>query len=313
VEHVKPVNDPLAKSAVLLTFEFTAMASPCSIKVAAADAASAGKAAQAAIDEVHRIESKYSRYIAGSVVGTINAAAGRSPVAVDEETAALLQFAETLYDQSDGLFDITSGVLRQAWDFKRGVRPTLKQLGEVLPLVGWDKVEFAGGSIRLPILGMELDFGGFGKEYAADRAGATLQNHGVTHALINLGGDVRAIGPQPGGEPWLIGIAHPRRDREVIAQIPLASGGLATSGDYERYFELDGRRYCHILNPRTGQPVSYWQSISVVGALAVSAGSLSTIAMLQGAQALPFLGNQGVAYLAIDADGNRSFQHLTAL
>jgi FAD:protein FMN transferase len=306
---VRPFEDSSASN-VLLTFEFAAMASPCSLKVAAPDANLAAQAAQAAINEVRRIEAKYSRYQPGSVVSAINSNAGRNAVTVDNETLALLQFAETLYDQSDGLFDLTSGVLRRAWDFKAARKPTEQQLGQVLPLIGWAKVEVVGSSVRLPILGMEIDFGGFGKEYAADRAGAVLQDHGITHALINLGGDVRAIGPQPDGRPWLIGIAHPRQERGVFAELPLVSGGLATSGDYERYFEEGGRRYCHILNPRTGWPVTHWQSISVLGALTVSAGSLSTIAMLKGEQALQFLDAQGVAYLAVDAQGRRHVRQL---
>lgn len=296
-----------------LKFEFQAMASPCSLTVVSADAAHAGAAAQAAIDEVRRIDAKYSRYQPDSIVSRINAAAGAHFVSVDDETEALLQFAETLFDQSDGLFDITSGVLRRVWDFKRGHIPTQQQIDAVLPLVGWTKVEFFQKQIRLPILGMELDFGGFGKEYAADRACAVLQSTGIAHALVNLGGDVRAIGGQVGGQtggqadgrPWLIGIAHPRTANSVIAQIPLFSGGLATSGDYERYFEAGGKRYCHILDPRTGWPVTLWQSVSVVAGLAVSAGSLSTIAMLKGAQALEFLDAQQAAYLAIDAQGKR--------
>jgi thiamine biosynthesis lipoprotein len=295
---------------VMLNIEFAAMASPCNIKIATVDAAWAGKAAQAAMEEVHRIEAKYSRYLAGSVVTAINNTAGRVAVEVDDETAALLNFAETLFDQSDGLFDITAGVLRQVWDFKKAKAPSAAEIDRVLPLVGWQKVEFENNRIRLPILGMEVDFGGFGKEYAADRAAAVLQEYRITHALVNLGGDVRVLGPQPDGQPWRVGIAHPRSAGAVIADIPIVSGGLATSGDYERYFELDGKRLCHILDPRTGWPVSDWQSISVLSGLAVSAGSLSTIAMLKGKAALSFLDQQGAAYLAIAADGSRHMRQI---
>jgi FAD:protein FMN transferase len=293
-----------------LRLEFAAMASPCSLTLVSDNAAHAGAAAQAAIDEVRRIEAKYSRYVPGSILSRINAAAGMHFVVVDDETEALLHFAETLFDQSDGLFDITSGVLRRAWDFKRAVVPAQAQIDTLLPLVGWTKVEFFNKQIRLPILGMELDFGGFGKEYAADRACAVLQNSGIGHALVNLGGDVRVLGGQADGRPWRIGIAHPRQEGAVLAAIPLTSGGLATSGDYERHFEHNGKRYCHILDPRTGWPVNTWQSISVVAALAVSAGSLSTIAMLKGAQALQFLNAQGAAYLAIDAQGQHHLKNV---
>jgi FAD:protein FMN transferase len=295
-----------------LRLEFNAMAAPCSMTVVCADAAHAGAALQAAVREVRRIEAKYSRYLPGSVVGRINAAAGQDFIEVDEETEALLHFAQTLYDQSSGLFDITSGVLRQAWDFKRGYKPTQAQIDALLPLVGWDQVEFFSNQIRLPTAGMELDFGGFGKEYAADRACALLQAHGITQALVNLGGDVRALGQDSSGAPWLIGIAHPRQEGAIIAHLPLVRGGLATSGDYERYFEQDGQHFCHILDPRTGWPVAHWQSVSVVAALAVSAGSLSTIAMLKGQEALAFLDTQDAAYLAIDAQGQTHYKNIAA-
>jgi FAD:protein FMN transferase len=151
---------------------------------------------------------------------------------------------------------------------------------------------------------MELDFGGIGKEYAADRASTILQERGIAHSLVNLGGDVRAVGGQANGSPWHIGIRHPREpEPAVIASVDVAEGAIATSGDYERYFELGGRRYCHLLDARTGMPVSAWQSMSVAGPLAVVAGSCSTIAMLLEEGAPAFLQTQGVAWLGIDAGG----------
>jgi hypothetical protein len=124
---------------------------------------------------------------------------------------------------------------------------------------------------------MELDFGGIGKEYAADRAAAVLAQSGVEYALVNLGGDVRVVGPQADGAPWRIGIRHPREPNRVLATIALSEGALATSGDYERFFELEGKRYCHILDPRAGRPVDTFQSVSVVAPLCVVAGSCATI------------------------------------
>jgi thiamine biosynthesis lipoprotein len=127
--------------------------------------------------------------------------------------------------------------------------------------------------------------------------------HGLVHVPVHLGGDVRAAGPQQDGAPWRIGIRHPRQADEVIATVELAAGALATSGDYERFFEIDGCRYCHLLNASTGWPVRYWQSISVVAPVCVVAGSCSTIAMLLEAAGEAFLDSQGVRYLAIAEDG----------
>jgi thiamine biosynthesis lipoprotein len=184
-------------------------------------------------------------------------------------------------------------------------------LAQVCRLIGWPDVQReaaaqsggAGGRIHLPKPGMELDFGGFGKEYAADRAGHLLATLGVQHGYVNLGGDMRVLGPKPDGTPWMMGIRDPRDAAKVVATIPIAAGGLATSGDYERFFELDGRRYCHVMDPRSGRPVNYWRTVSVVAPLAVVAGNCTTIAMLKGEAGLDFLENSGFGYLAIDHAG----------
>jgi thiamine biosynthesis lipoprotein len=288
-------------------FEFSAMASRCEVRLYAPDAAQAQAWADLAIGEVRRIEVKYSRYRDDSVISAINRAAGGKPVAVDDETAALLDFGASLHGQSDGRFDLTSGVLRRAWDFKARRVPTQADLDALRPLVDWTQVEWRDRHVRLPRAGMELDFGGIGKEYAADRAGGLLAERGVQHGLVNLGGDVRVLGPAPDGTPWRIAVQAPRgAPGETLARLDVASGALATSGDYERFFEIDGRRYCHLLDARTGWPVAHWQSVSVVAPLAVAAGACATLAMLAPVPAaLSFLRSQDVRFLAIDAAGVR--------
>jgi thiamine biosynthesis lipoprotein len=289
-----------------LRHSFGAMACACEVVVVTADpeAALAPQGpVQQAVAEVRRIEAKYSRYLAGSVLSRINAAAGQGALACDAETWSLLDYADSLYQASDGLFDITAGVLRRAWDFRRPRLPDAAVLAQLCGLIGWPRVERTGRQVRLPEAGMELDFGGFGKEYAADRAADVLARAGVRHGYVSLGGDLRVVGAKPGGEAWRIGIQDPRHSGALIACIPVERGGLATSGDYERYFELDGRRYCHLLDPRDGQPVTHWRSISVVAPLAVLAGNFSTIAMLKQQDGLDFLRQAGVSYLAVDAHG----------
>lgn len=295
-----------------ITTTFEAMASRCEICLevapgtAAPDATAATRLAglaQQAVREVRRIEQKYSRYRADSIVSRINAQAGGVPVACDEETLALLAYADTLFAASGGLFDITSGVLRQAWDFRQPRLPSARRLASLCALIGWQRVERDGDVIRLPQTGMELDFGGFGKEYAADRAAALLLERGVVSGYVNLGGDLRCLGPRGDGRPWDIGIQDPREPGSTIASIPVGRGALATSGDYERFFDLDGRRYCHILDPRSGMPVEYWRSVSVLAPLATAAGSAATIAMLLQADGAAFLERSGLAYLAVDQRG----------
>ena len=294
---------------------FQAMACTGETVLVAPTLADAQSLAQPGIDEVLRIERTFSRYREDSVVSRINAAAGGDWVACDEETQSLLNFADHMHQQSGGVFDITSGVLRRAWNFaqpKAQVQgegpaaaqlPSAEQVAALLPLVGWAQVQREGTRIRLPRAGMALDFGGFGKEYAADRAAALLQRAGVLHGYVNLGGDIRLMGPKPDGSAWVIGIQHPRERSQLLATQHLTTGGLATSGDYERYIVVGGQRYCHLLNPCTGWPVNHWRTVSVTAPLAVLAGCVATIAMLQGLQGLDFLHQSGHAFIAVDHTG----------
>ncbi len=283
------------------------MASRCEVRVYAGDEPTAQRWADAAISEVRRIEAKYSRYRDDSVTTAINRAAGQSAIEVDAETAALLDFGRQLHQESAGLFDLTSGVLRRAWDFKAAIVPAAGAVQALLPLVGWHRVKWDGAQLHLPLAGMEIDFGGIGKEYAADRAATRMQEDGAQHGLVNLGGDVRIVGPQPDGAAWTIGVQDPRGPPgTAIASLAVASGAMATSGDYERFFERDGQRYCHLLDPRTGWPVAFWRSISVVAPVAVLAGACATVAMLNDVNdGLHFLRRQGVRFLGIDAKGER--------
>ncbi|HEY6898861.1 MAG TPA: FAD:protein FMN transferase [Rhodocyclaceae bacterium] len=295
--------EPPTSASRLFRKTFRAMACPCEIVIDGSDPAAAAQLIDAAIGEVLRIEYKYSRYRADSLLSRINSAAGTDWVESDEETDGLLDYANVLYTESRGLFDITSGVLRRVWDFKAGVLPAAAALADTLKLIGWPRVERSARRVRLPVAGMELDFGGFGKEYAVDRAAAMLELQGIRHGYVNLGGDMRILGPKLDDTAWLMGIQHPRQQGVLCARLPLLQGALATSGDYERFFEQDGVRYCHVLNPQTGWPARYWQSISVTAPSALVAGSITTIAMLQEAQAAAYLESSGFGYLAIDQHG----------
>jgi FAD:protein FMN transferase len=283
---------------------FHAMASACEVVLDADDEAQGQRLAAVAAAEVRRIEAAYSRYRDDSIVSRINAAAGRDFVECDDETLRLLDFAGQLYEESGGLFDITSGVLRRAWDFKAARVPDEDQLAASVAHIGWRRLERRGREVRLAQAGMELDFGGFGKEYAADRAAEALLALGVRHGYVNLAGDVRVFGPRPDGSAWSVGIQHPREPRTVLASIALKTGALATSGDYERFFEHAGRRYCHILDPRTGHSVRHWRSVSVLAPQAIVAGAVSTIAMLKQEAGLAYLRASGFDFLAIDHLGD---------
>ena len=277
------------------------MGCPCELRFHADTKQALSRAVEQCLREIRRFEKKYSRYQPDSVTSSINRSAGRAPVPIDPETAALLAYAAVCYEQSEGLFDITSGVFRQVWYRQRTTLPKRSELDACLEKAGWDKVQYSETQVYLPLAGMELDFGGVVKEYAADAAAVIAGNAGIRHGLVNLGGDIRIVGPQPDGRPWTVGIVHPLKTDAAIATVPLIQGALTTSGGYERFVEIDGKRYSHLIDPRTGWPVEGLLSVSVVARQAVVAGSIASIALLQQpAGGLGWLERCGVPYLAVD-------------
>jgi len=239
--------------------------------------------ARAAENEAFRIERKFSRFREESVVSEIARNAGRAPVAVDDETVALVEAALDLARLTGGRFDPTVGVLRRAWNFRAPRVPDDDELAALLPLVNHGAVSVRDGTVFLEREGMELDLGGVGKEYAVDRAADVLRAHGVTSALLNFAGDVRTIGGRGDGRPWSIGVADPRAPGQCRFAVRLIGGaGVATSGDYERCFVKDGVRYHHLLDATTGRPAQGVMSATVVAASAFLAGRIATAAFLLG-------------------------------
>lgn len=296
---------------------FRAMAGPCEVLVDTDDRRVARRVVAIAAAEARRIERKYSRYLDDSVLSRINRT-GDDPdgdgVEVDDETARLLDYAGRLYELSDGRFDVTSGVLRRAWTFDGSDRlPADEAVEAARRRIGWPRVRRDGNRVALEP-GMELDFGGLGKEYAVDsaarRIAGAFRSLGV---LVNFGGDVAVPVPRRGGRPWRVGIedADAAADggtaagtggaggdpSRAVRTLNLVQGGLATSGDARRFLLKDGVRYSHILDPRTGRPVEGApRSVTVAAGTCTDAGMLATFAMLRGAEAEEFLREQGVRH-----------------
>ncbi len=289
-----------------LQTKFKALGSLCELQLIGESRKTLEDAARKAVAELERIEVKYSRYRDESIVSRINQAAGSGrKIPVDEETARLLDYADTAFRESGGLFDITSGVLRRAWNFREQKAPEQDELAPLLELVGWRLVSWQAPHIALPREGMELDFGGFGKEYAADRVADLCRRAGVRHGLVDLGGDLCVVGPHPDGSPWMVGIRDPSDPARALASLPLSHGSIATSGDYERFIEIDGKRYSHLLDPRTGWPVQSLAGVTVVADRSLIAGTASTVAMLKGSAAPRWLARLGLPHLWIDRAGRR--------
>ena len=285
---------PLTRSGDDFLCQFQAMATPCEVRIETRDRELAGKAAQAAMAVARRIEDKFSRYRDDSVIGRINRAGGQS-VAVDKETARLLDFAAHCFELSDGLFDITSGVLRRAWTFDGSANlPEASRVEALRNLVGWKKVTWRKPYFTLPE-GMEIDFGGLAKEYAVDRALAEARMVASAPMLVNFGGDLAVSGPRGNGQRWHVAIASVDSEQQMAAMLDLGQGGLATSGDARRYLLKDGVRYSHILDPRTCWPVTDApRSVTVAAASCVEAGLTATLAMLHGSGAEKFLKQEGM-------------------
>jgi thiamine biosynthesis lipoprotein len=285
-------------------FTFKAMACSNELSFYAKNKKVAKSIAAEAIAAVNALEARYSRYLPDSLLTQINESAGDlSGVNVDRETAALLNYSQACFEQSDGLFDITSGVLRRVWDFKSNKLPDDKELRATLDLIGWDKVIWKDPKLMLPIAGMEIDFGGVVKEYAADTCANLCRARATKHGLVNMGGDIHVIGPHPDGKAWKIGIQNPDNPKEIVRTVSLKHGGLASSGDYQRFMVIAGKRYGHILNPKTGWPVQGLRAVSVIAPQCLIAGSTSTIAMLKGKEGKTWLDEVGLPYLWYDEGG----------
>jgi len=294
VAYSKGVEYEIRETGSHWIISYTAMAGPCEILVRSENKSEVSDLASLSFAETSRIEREFSRYRDDNIVHAINSSDG-APVEVNDEMARLLDYADQCYRLSDGLFDITSGVLRKAWKFDgRDAQPDRRLIESLRSLVGWDKVRWDGRCLRLQP-GMEIDLGGIGKEYAVDRVAETLSRASGVPLMVNFGGDIRAVASEPGFAPWIIGIENPEQTNSAVGQINLTNGGVATSGDLRRFCLVDGVRMGHILNPRTGWPVSGApRSVTVVGNFCVEAGLLATLAMLHGSAAETFLREQEV-------------------
>ncbi|MBU2880481.1 FAD:protein FMN transferase [Psychrosphaera sp. B3R10] len=291
-----------------LAILFNAMASPCEVLIETDDFNETGRIAKLICERTWQIEDKFSRYNPLSIVSKINNS-NNKPVAIDPETYRLLQFSHSCFQISGGLFDITSGILRQVWTFDGSDRiPKKSDVNRLLKSIGWQHVKWDESSITLPN-NMEIDLGGIGKEYAVDVAVQLLRAETPYSALVNFGGDI-AVTNQPKfdpapqqqlhqnktinrvktAHPWHIAIELGDKQTSDLTTIELTTGAIATSGDANRYLVKDGQRYCHILNPKTGWPVAGGpSSVTVAAPTCIEAGIAATIAMLKGNSAKAFL------------------------
>ena len=295
---------------MLLRHRFSAMGCPCELAIYLPQGLerTRGVKRKAIIDialgEIERLEQQYSHYRAESGIKRLQRLArlpwGATP---DSETRTMLDFSQVLFNGSGGRFDITAGALTQLWE-QADHLPTAAEIRQAQRLCGWHRVYWDGQRLKLPT-GMRLNLGGVVKEYAADRTALVLKRHGIQHGYVDLGGDLHVLGPHPDGRPWAVGIRHPRQPG-AAARIELTTGGLATSGDYERSRRLGGRDCSHLIDARRGTPVEGLAAVSVLAHSCLVAGGIATVAMLlQPAAGLALLRDSGLKWYA--HDGRFSF------
>jgi len=265
-----------------------AMSTPVNIAFAATSTTPAQDFQRAAIDWIARFEARYSRFLPQSIVGQINARSGGDWVDLDDEADQLLSLCSQMHGLTRGVFDPSALPLLRIWDWKADP-PRIPDESAILAareISGWDKVQRWPRAIRLPLAGMGIDLGGIGKEFAIDQLVSMARERGISDVMIDIGQDIRVAGHPPTKDAWYIGLEEPDRPGECWTAIRLTDHAIATSGDYFRSFTVDGRRYGHILDPRTGLPVSNTcQAVSVIAPNCVLAGILSTAAFILGPEA----------------------------
>lgn len=260
------------------------------VKIHGLEDRAAAAAAEEALGEMHRIESVMSAWTDESELSRVNAGADGTPLTLSDELFDVVDRSFRFSRITEGTFDPTAAPLVELWGFRGGepAVPAGAVLDSVLSLVGSPRVliDRDEQTITLPP-GMRLDLGGIAKGYAVDRAAAILRGRGVESALVNLGGNMYALGAPPGREAWTVGIRDPRGGDGVAGTLLLRDEAVATSGDYENFVEIDGRRYGHIIDPRDGRPATGVLSVTVVARTAMAADALSTGLFVMGPERAP--------------------------
>jgi len=242
---------------------------------------------EAAFEEIERVEEALSNYRPTSELSRINRLASRQKVTTDPEVFELLRTSFNYSRQSAGAFDITVGPLMRAWGFfrKNGQYPSSTELSRARSSVGWNKVELdpQERTIKFNTRGMELDMGGIGKGYAVDRVIDLLRASGVSSALVDAGSStLYALGAPPGKPGWKVIVPWPGDRSRAISEVMLRDSSLSTSGSYEKFFRLNGNTYCHIMDPRTGEPVEGMLQTTVIAPTGTESDALSTTMFVMG-------------------------------
>ncbi len=286
------------------------MGTRCAVELWSEDHAAGDASIDAVFADMRRIDAAMSTYKPDSEVSHVNALAGKGPVIISKELFDLLETAQQYSKLSHGVFDITYASVGYLYDYRAHIHPDEATIDKALPSIDYRqlKLDPAKHTIAFGKPGMRIDLGGIGKGYAVDRGIDILKARGVTHAMVNAGGDTRVIGDRF-GKPWIIGIRHPDHEDEVVLRIPLEDAAFSTSGDYERFFDEGGVRYDHIIDPKTGHSPHGVRSVTVIASTATRTDGLTKSVFIMGAR-------EGIAFIdklddadaiVIESDGKVSY------
>lgn len=282
-----------------------------SFTVVCSDPSYADECLQKAVAEVQRIETLLTTFNDNSQTNRINTAAGIAPVQVDEEVFNLVERSIRISNITDGAFDISYGSIdKSLWNFDRSMTalPAIEKARSMVRLINYRNILLnkKEHSVFLKEPGMRIGFGGIGKGYAADRAAALLQQAGIASGLVNASGDIKAWGRQADGGEWKVGISHPDDPSGAFSYLSLNNNAIATSGNYEKFVLINGRKYSHTINPKTGMPVTGIKSVTIIAPGAELADAMATPVTIMGVQAGIALVEQlpGFACIIIDDDNN---------
>ncbi len=291
----------------------------CTITVISPSREKAREAVEAGFNRIKKIEHLLNYFSPESEITAVNRAAGNAPVQVSEETLDIIRKAVEIADSTNGAFDPTIGPLMKIWGFTSGTPapdvPAENKIRDALRLVDYKKIKIniSTSEIFLGEKNMEIDLGGIAKGYAADRAIETIQGRGIQAALVTIAGDIKGFGLKPNLQPWKVGIQHPRpaentsikEGEDIFASIFLEDKAISTSGDYQRFFIKTGKRYHHILNPKTGYPADGSISVSVIAPQGFMADALSTgIFILGPEKGIELLESIGLSGILVDSNRN---------
>ncbi len=280
-----------------------------SISVVSGSASNAGWAINQVFGEIEKLSDLLNFYSDKSELSMINKNSGKKPVKVSPETLDIIKEAIAVAGKTGGAFDPTVGAISSLWDFNNKIKPEKDDIKKRLKLVSYKNIVINenNGTVFLKKEGMMIDLGGIAKGYAADIAVDILISSGIEAALVSVAGDIRAYGLKPDGAPWMIGIRDPRprsSTENILAALPVKDMAISTSGDYQRFFEMEGMRYHHILAPWNGMPARECQSVSVISDSSLISDSLSTAVFILGAEkGMKLLDDLGYNGVIVDSRG----------